>query len=331
MIYRVSMTEEQQVDFFYQVKITSKLSWKDLSKICGVNDRSLRDWARAKYTPPQSIIIILSRKYHIDLPKEYKLLKPYWYVQKSARLGGLARYKLYGPPGSLESRRVGYIKAVKSGKFTTKKSVKSIKLSRNLAELVGILLGDGGLTNYQIKVTLDAKTDLVYSTYVARLLEKVFGERPAIYKRKNINVLDVSLSGVSYIKELERVGLKIGNKVRNQVSIPEWILKDKNYSRACLRGLMDTDGGVYSHNHSVGGNKYLNFGLTFTNASMPLILGAKRILEENSLKVFMPRERNLYIYSFKQIGQYFKIIGSSNNKHLERFRAYIDYSVKHKR
>ena len=330
MVYRVKMHPDDQRNFFLDIKKASNLRWDDLANFCGVSGRTLRDWTRVKFTPSHNILMLLSDKYRVALP-DLELLKPYWYIEKSARLGGLANYKLYGPPGSLESRKRGYLKAVESGKFTTRKTIQPLKLSVELAELVGILLGDGGITHNQVRVTLNSKTDADYSDFVARLIKKIFGEMPHIRRRKGKNALDLILSGLCYIEELEKIELKKGNKVINQVSIPNWVLKNDNYSRACLRGLVDTDGGVYFHNHVVGGKRYLNFGLTFTNASLLLVLGAKNILERNGLKVFMPRERNLYIYDFNQIKQYFKIIGSSNSKHLDRFKFYVEYYKKHKK
>lgn len=331
MVYRVLISPDKQRSFFRKVKEVSNLKWEDLSKICGVSDRTLRDWTRAKFTPSHKVLGLLASKYSLDLPQGFKLLEPYWYIKKSARLGGLAYYKLYGSPGSLESRRKGYLQAVKNGGFTARKTAKPLKLSVDLAELVGILLGDGGLTKKQVRVTLNATTDAKYAHFVDRLMKKIFGENPYTHKRKSGNALDLILSGMCYVEELEKVGLKRGNKVVNQVSIPDWIFRNKDYARACLRGLVDTDGGVYFHNHVVGGKKYLNFGLTFTNASLPLILGAKNILERNELKVFMPRVRNLYIYDFNQIKRYFKIIGSSNKKHIERFKFYVEYCKKNKK
>jgi len=330
MVYRVKMHPDDQRNFFLDIKKASNLRWEDLANFCGVSDRTLRDWTRVKFTPSHNILVLLSDKYRVALP-DLELLKPYWYIEKSARLGGLANYKLYGPPGSLESRKRGYLKAIASGKFTTRKTIQPLKLSVELAELVGILLGDGGITHNQVRVTLNSKTDADYSDFVAQLFKKIFGEIPHTHNRKSGNALDLILSGMCYVGELENIGLKRGNKVINQVSIPDWILRNKNYARACLRGLVDTDGGVYFHNHIVGGKKYLNFGLTFTNASLPLILGAKSILEKNELRVFMPRQRNLYIYNFDQIKKYFKIVGSSNNKHLKRFKFYIKYCNKHKK
>jgi len=38
------------------------------------------------------------------------------------------------------------------------------------------------------------------------------------------------LSGRNLVKNLESFGLKKGNKIKNQVDIPKWILKNKKFA-----------------------------------------------------------------------------------------------------
>jgi hypothetical protein len=44
-----------------------------------------------------------------------------------------------------------------------------------------------------------------------------------------------------YIKELiltlEKFGLKRGNKVKNNVGIPDWIFNKKTFLESCIRGI----------------------------------------------------------------------------------------------
>ncbi|MFH1785250.1 MAG: hypothetical protein ABH842_02390 [Candidatus Micrarchaeota archaeon] len=65
-----------------------------------------------------------------------------------------------------------------------------------LAEFVGILLGDGNIgiykstvngrikTQYRIKITLNSVKDKEYSKYVASLIKIIFGKDPKIRFRK---------------------------------------------------------------------------------------------------------------------------------------------------
>jgi hypothetical protein len=333
---RLKLTKNQQIDFFRKLKTTSGLGWDEIAETSKLSGRTLRDWARAKYTPHYIKLQNIARGFGVRLPEDAETLQPYWYVMKGVRKGALARYKLYGAPGNIETRRKGGLVSQEKRRedpekykllgCIVRKEIKPLKPSVELAELVGILLGDGSITNDQIRVTLNKKTDKEYANFVSKLMSKIFREKPssAIYG----SVIDLTLSGLNYVLALEKVGLKRGNKVRHQVAIPEWILNNKNYSRVCLRGLMDTDGGVYFHHHITHGNQYINFGLTFSNHSLPLIQGAAQILKENNFSPSIVKNRKIYIYNLSEIKRYFKVIKSSNPKHTKRLNMYLKLNKK---
>lgn len=88
------------------------------------------------------------------------------------------------------------------------------------------------------------------------------------------------------------IGLKPGHKVKNQVSVPNWIKKDPNWIKnnqeewekiyhtrviRCLRGLMDTDGYIFvSHKKK---SNYTCIGIQFSNGSKPLVKDFKEMCE----------------------------------------------------
>jgi len=47
------------------------------------------------------------------------------------------------------------------------------------------------------------------------------------------------------------IGLVLGNKVKQQIDIPEWIKSNNNFSLACVRGIIDTDGCFYTNSHYI--------------------------------------------------------------------------------
>lgn len=154
------------------------------------------------------------------------------------------------------------------------------------------------------------------------MIHKIFSENPALYKREN--VLNLVLSGINLVEAIENLGLKRGNKVFNQVVIPKWILKNDIYSRACVRGLIDTDGSLYFHHHNTKGIKYFNIGLTFTNYSKPLFFGVYNILVRNHFTPSIVKDKQIYIYNIKEIKRYFEIFGSNNPKHIRRLNFYLN-------
>lgn len=56
---------------------------------------------------------------------------------------------------------------------------------------------------------------------------------------------------------------KVGSKYSQKVSIPEWIKKNKIYTKECLKGLLQTDGSIYNDR----GYKMINFVNTVPNLS----------------------------------------------------------------
>lgn len=331
MIKRLGVSKKEQRKFFRNIKAVSGLGWSELSVFCDVSQRAFGDWTRARYTAPFEAASLLSSKFKVALPKNRKILEPYWYIKKYAVRGALARQKLYGLLGNIETRRRGGLisqqrRRKNPDKYrllgcNVRKESKPLKESKELAELFGILLGDGGITDNQIRVTLNRKTDREYANFVSRLIYKIFKEKPSINKRKN--VLNLTLSGVNIVESLEKLGLKRGNKVANQVPISRWILNNRNFAKACVRGLIDTDGGVYFHNHVTNGIRYTHFGLTFSNHSRPIIQGVNKILRESSFTPSIVKNRKIYIYTLSEIKRYFQIIGSSNPKHTQRFNHYL--------
>lgn len=117
-----------------------------------------------------------------------------------------------------------------------------LKKDKDLAELIGIVLGDGNLykcpRTENLRVICDSQ-DTAYIKHIADLINKIFNKNPLVMKRKNENAIVI---GVYQCKLSERLGIPAGNKIRNNVGIPLWITSDEKYMLKCLKGLFETDG-----------------------------------------------------------------------------------------
>ncbi len=330
---RVIFKDAGQKQFFENLKTLTQLSIKQLASICNVSPRTFRDWIRGKYNISETALNILIKKFSINLPEEIKIVEDYWYAIKGAREGGLKRLELYGPPGTVEGRRKGGINSQLRRKenplyfkllgCNLRKDFNIDKPSIEFAEAAGIILGDGGLTNSQLKITLSLLVDRPYSYFVSNLFHRVFKEKPSLLDRRSENVINLTISGINLIEELKRRGFQVGNKVKNQVDFPTWIWKDIEFQKACVRGLMDTDGGCYFHKHMVNKLSYLNFGMCFTSHSLPIAESVSKVLKSLDIKFSICNKgKRIYIYSFKEIEKYFSVIGSNNPKNQEKYEFY---------
>jgi len=254
-------------------------------------------------------------------------------INKS-RLGGLRRIELYGNPGTFQGRSKGGRKTVnlfrqnpslarKVG-FIIRKEIKYPDRSVELAELIGVILGDGGLPgNHQITITFNNKTDREYSLYLRGLLKKLFSIDYYIRYRKDNNGADIVISSSNLIDFLLKQGLTTGNKVTNQVDIPDWVHKKLEYQKACLRGLVDTDGSFYHHKYNSNGRQYKYLKLCFTNCSRPLLNSVFRIFKKLHFKAYL-QGNHVSIYSIPEIRRYFEEIGTHNPKHFNKFKNFCN-------
>ncbi len=302
----------------------------ELASICGVHPRTFRDWRREKHRMPHESLLRLSRYTGFSLPPQIRILPEFWHIRRAAQLGGRRSGQLYGSPGSLESRRKGgrvsarrfqeNPELAKALGFKIRKSIKQPARSSLLAEFIGIMLGDGCLSSrFQVEVAFNTKTDKKHGLYIQHVFQKLFHVSAPIRHRSEGYGGSIVASSRALVEYLQTVGLIAGNKVHHQVDVPSWILENQIYQRACLRGLMDTDGSVYWYTHRVYGHSYSHVALCFTNHSRPLLASVERMLLDYG---FRPRRRPHAVFLHRQedVKRYFQIIGTSNPKHRRRFQ-----------
>lgn len=192
------------------------------------------------------------------------------------------------------------------------------KDSEDLAEFFGIMMGDGGMSSYQTTISLHHVYDLAYSKFVVRLIEKLFKLKPSVHHRPEDSINEIVVSRKALVDYLHSRGLPIGNKVRQQFDIPKWIKENPKYLAACVRGLVDTDGSVFTHSYVVNGKRYSYKKLSFCSHSRPLQISAAKALADAGLH---PRvtKYDVWLDSKADVMKYLSVISTHNPKHLKRY------------
>lgn len=326
---RVKFLKGQQARFILDSKEALRVSWDELAKLSGVSRRTLFEWRKENFLMSYKAVRALSKKTGEKFPNGTEILNPFWYAPKGARKGGLAVLKKYGKIGGDENRRKEKWREwwEKEGKLskesiTNPRPFKRPRKCIELAEFVGIVLGDGGISAKQVTITLHRVTDREYADYVKKLIGKLFGVPVGVYSSPRYLADNYIISRVGLVDFLvEEMGLKKGNKIKNRIDIPDWIKENNKFSMACLRGLVDTDGSIFIHKYFSRGKQYGYKKMSYCSRSLPLLKSASIIL--NKLDIghrFTKDNFEIRIESQENLNKYFCLVGSSNPKHLKKYK-----------
>lgn len=244
------------------------------------------------------------------------------------RKGGIARTALYGNLGTPEGRRKGGLNSIRTHRknrtgFKVLKPIAIPRQSVRLAELIGILMGDGHVGLYQTSVVTNSDTDFQHALFVKTLIEQLFGVQARLTNRRDTKACAVIVSSKSICRFLAAQGIPQGNKITMGMRIPDWIRNKLPYRQALLRGLFDTDGCVYIDTHHSHGKVYENLGMAFANQSVPLLSFFKETLEKIGLHPTQKTRFRVFLRRKEDIRRYFDLIGSSNKKHLTKVHRYF--------
>ena len=324
---RYKLPKNIQTGYFNNLERTANPKGDQLAVLFGVVGRTYRDWKRGKFAIPTRVVEIIEQKFHVDFPYSKAQALSKW--QESKRIvsskGGIALFLKRGGPGTLEGRKKGGKRALallrERGIIPIEKLFLAPKhYSIKLAELIGILLGDGHIGKEQWSITLNATADKLYSTYVMDLIKDLFLLSPSILHRKKINVFVIYGGGKKNIEYFQKIGLHIGNKIKLQVGVPDWILHHSQYRKACLRGLMDTDGGIFIHKYFVHKKLYSYTKLCFSNRSIPLV---NFVYDTLAMLKLQPRlnmgsqTKRVWLYDQDKVNEYLHVVTTHNPRLLK--------------
>lgn len=140
----------------------------------------------------------------------------------------------------------------------------SFRKNGDLAELIGVILGDGNIEKYPRTERLTISSNSNNQGFIKRyslLIQKVIGKYPSIKKQKT-NCIKIYL----YEKHLsKRFGIPAGNRSNIAWKIPKWIWNTRKYLIRYLKGLYEAEGSFSVHKPTY------TYKLFFTNSNRSLL------------------------------------------------------------
>src|SRR3989344_3087733 len=214
-------------------------------------------------------------------------------------------------------RKLGGINSSRFSKGSLKE-IKKPENSQDLAEFIGAVLGDGHVMYYkkgkktacyQINITGHLLHDKEYHvTYLKNLCKKLFDIDMKESIHINTNCRHIIGNSREMVRFFMNMGIKPGDKIRNQSTIPLWIWENNNWLKACLRGLIDTDGSIFRMSNQDPQLLRINF----VNHNKTLLEDTRKVFVKlgfNPSKIINDRQINLSRKS--DISKYLKEIGFS--------------------
>ncbi|MEI6281072.1 MAG: LAGLIDADG family homing endonuclease [bacterium] len=320
-----------QSKFILHSKEVLNLTWYMFAQKLNVNPRTLSEWVGEKFTMSEKAAKMMSKMSRLKIPENNIIINWNDHLKKISKSGGRAIMAKYGRVSKDEKYRkerwekwwedTGQYKEYPKG-FQSLLKIKIPKKDNLLAEFAGIMLGDGGVNQFYVTVTLSS-TEKQYIIFVSKIINRLFNVVPIIYNHKDAKAVRIVINRKQMVDFCQEIGLVRGNKIKQQIDIPNWIKENQDFSKACIRGLIDTDGCFYNNSYIVNGKKYVYFKIAFISASKPLISSVAEILGDLGIRVVINKHyRDIRIVESQYVLKYIQEIGTHNGKHLQKIKKW---------
>lgn len=220
----------------------------------------------------------------------------------------------------------------------------SLPQNKLMAEVVGLAFGDGSLTkvgksSLRFQLRGDVNSDREhYEQFIIPLFTKhitfplIRRKVSTVTSKPPYPSFGIAIQSSVVGNALHELGIPIGRK--QELPVPKWIKENKEFSKAFLRGLLDTDGSVFcKKNYTTPTNKYhrliaVKIGITSKQLAEDISEMISSLGIRNDVRITKSKQANRKpCYHVKVSGnihtiKWFKLIGSNNPKHLSKYQVW---------
>jgi len=204
------------------------------------------------------------------------------------------------------------------------------KITPELGELVGIIIGDGCLyfskkfNKYYIEIVGDPRLDRDYFEYISYLVEKTLNKKPTIAVRSGgLRLRFYSKEFLEFL--IYTLKMPFGKIKGSIIKIPKKLISNKKeITKKCIRGIADSDGSLFLAN-----KKYrLDYPvIEIKSISKNLMFQLKFLLEKEGFRLGLRRENRVncskvYVLSINgeiMVKKWIEEIGFSSSKHFNKY------------
>ncbi len=216
----------------------------------------------------------------------------------------------------------------------------SVSMTPEFAEIMGAFVGDGWIsksTGYTLVISGDPKKEVSYYERLASLFNFCFNLNLTPRNFYYWGTYGIMVTRKAIICEFLDKGFNIGKKA-HIVRVPSVILNNRKYWIPFIRGYFDTDGCIYfqkSYNSNASvwqkANKHRSL-IEFTTVSKNLADEVYFILSKLGFN-FMKKKPyiqdksavyKLRLDSKSGVIRFFELICPSNEKHIKKFKYWLD-------
>lgn len=217
--------------------------------------------------------------------------------------------------------------------YSTKDKRRGITLppvNEKLAEETGIHIGDGSMSyqnkGYRLVYAGNLFEDTSYLQFVRLLLKELYNIDSSIkeIRKSTLVYIQIFSKAICTFKN-KFLGLPFGKKSKI-VNIPSVFRSDLELAKACIRGIFDTDGGVVFQKQG----KYCYPAVILVNKSKFLVRTLMELLAELKFTPYVEFDPStqcskIWVKGNRQFEKWFKVIGSSNERNLKKYRWWLDW------
>ena len=251
-----------------------------------------------------------------NVEKEIILFEPNW----GEKLGGKKNYEK-----NKWIFELGRKKRLDKCKKDDKRILNIDLGSPELAEFIGVLIGDGFIGSYgsnrMIQITGHKINDKeYYKEYLIPLIKRIFDTNIHFYHRDTCIRLTI-YSKVIFNTIRRTFNFPVG--IKGDISIPKNLIQTEECKISLLRGLFDTDGSI-----SLQRKKYPV--ISITTVSNKLAKQTQKLLNELGFGAYICKSKSIHkdayritLFGKQKVLKWRDLIGSSNPYHIKRINASV--------